>query len=287
MIPRLFYVFLLPTIFLLSGFLAAFLLANNPRSDMQSYILGAEDYGSTYFEPLALVYFESIRVISSILNIPWLLGSISSFTFIYFLYFKAKCNTHLCMFWLLTLGLVLPLINIRYSVVFLIAIFFPANIVKYLAFFAHWNLIILLVPKSKKQIVRFFLFSLPLILILLYYHILDFVFLKITHYLSLEERVYGVAIFVELFLVAFAFRRIYLELGENSSLFFMLIIFALLGGIAGFPVVAGRILTLALLVTVIDLYKSKKVKLDLFSVSLLYLVSFYEIFRVISMIGLI
>ena len=284
---RLFYFFLLVSTLVLSGFFANFLIAHNPLSDIQTYILGAQDYGVTYFEPLALLYFESIRFFSSMLNAPWLLATVSSFVFVSFLYIKVRCNIHLCIFWLLTLGFVLPIINIRYSIVLLLGLFLPVSLVRLLAFTAHWNLIILLAPTSLKQLLRFLFFLLPLILILNHYNFFDFVILKVEYYLHSNVRIYGVAIFFELFFTAFAFKRIYQKMDVRSSLFFILIFCSLIGAVLGLPVVSSRILTLAFLVTLIDLYQSESAKIDTLSITFLYFISFYEVYRVLSMIGII
>jgi len=287
MIFRLIYIFLIILIFISNGFLADYLINNNPGADIQTYMLGGEDYGTSYFEPFAFLYFESVYLISSLLEYKWLLGVISSLFFSLFLYFKAKCNIHLCIFWLLTLGMVLPLINIRYAIVFMLALFLPIKSVRIISALAHWNLIILLSPINRKQLVRFILFLLPFIFIGFYFGMLNFVFLKMVHYLYLETKVYGVGQFIELSLIAFVFIKIYKQLGVNGILFYSLLALATMSAIFGLPIVAGRIITLALLISLLDLHKTINVKLKSLPVLGLYLIASYEVYRVTSMIGII
>lgn len=255
-------------------------------SDLTKYISGAEEFGVSYYEPISLFYLEEAKIVSKLLGHEGYLSFQSSFIILFFILFKARdVCFYLKSFWMITLGFVIPLINVRYASIFPILLFLPGFLLKYIAPLCHWNLIVLLFPTKLRQWGWFFLLSIPLLLSLLYAGSLDFVLLKIEYYFKYGEKDYGFGLFFEIFSLLYMYVVLYRKVNASLILILLLLSFALFSAFLGLPVISSRLVVLTFLVSLLELYRFEIVNLRLDVKIIMAIVALYEVYRIFKMIG--
>lgn len=284
-----FKIFLIVSFSSVNTYLAIGIISENATSDLNKYILGAEEFGVSYYEPLSLLYLEQARVFSKWLSFDGYLSLQSSIILTFcILFFTRKICFPLKLFWLATLGFVIPLINVRYIVVILVFLVLPKYISKYLLPLCHWNMIVTFIPCTLKQYIKFIIasiFVIPIFLFSSYFGYFDFVFEKISYYILYGNKDYGVGLFLEIILVFIIYRYLYKSTKTPSLLIITLTILSFFMAVAGLPVISSRILVLTFILSLLDLKNSEIIRIRFDIKVLMIIVGIYEIYRIFQMIG--
>jgi hypothetical protein len=272
-----------------SAFLSTQVIDNNPTADLQVYVLGFEEYGRSYFEPLSALYFEAIRIIANIAGFEWLLSAVTASIFSIFIGLKCKSDFAMKLFCLISLGPVISLINIRFGAFFLVILASTNTIAKSVGFLTHWTLLVLYLPHSLLKIKNKLIFIISSIAVLFSIYSLNLysvLFDKIQHYISIEEPVYGTAIFFEIIIAVFVWHYVYKQSKRGTFAIMTILALSFLMAAGGFPIIAGRLFSLSLILSIFDLHMNiclpprKLVHMGL------AVIAVYELYRAALMLGI-
>ncbi len=267
--------------------IAEFVALSNANSDLSTYREGAKYFGIAYFEPIPAIYFWVAQVTSEYLSYSQFLSLASASIFYLFILICLRYGTSvwIIVFWFLTLGFLLPLINLRFVVFLLVLCVLPMRLNRWISPMCHWSLLVFWIPE--KFSVRRFLFAMMFLGLVAFIAYDGLLYGKLIYYFRNFEVSYGPAIFILSIALHFALREIYTKSGKGTALLNILTAMTFAAASLGFPALAGRLFSLNVFSSTYFLFLTPSVRISVLSRLLLLTVGAYEMYRQAKMLGLL
>lgn len=281
-VTRLFVIIIIIFLPVLNALISTYIVQTNPTADLVKYIDGLSEFGNSYFEPFSLIYFSSVGLFSEVTGFTWLLSFVSTLVVLKYIFSTENCFS-IKIFFVVTLGLVIPLINVRYASVLLVYMVFPYKYFKYLAMLSHWNFIVMMVPAFNKRVVVSLVLLLTILCVPYFFGLYDFIIFKVLYYIEYNDVEYSYGLFFELVCVSIIYYRVCNRCGVSFLMLWFMSGMALIFTMYGYPVISSRLMVLSFIVFSIKLYDVKIKRLDVITNFFIFIVCAYELYRIISM----